>query len=546
VNRGTLTAYLSGAASRHGDRPAVRDRHKEVSYSELDRMSNSIARLLVSRGPMSGTRVAIWLNKSVEALVAIHAVLRIGAAYVPIDPTAPPRRVARVIEDSGASWVVTTADRAESLDKSVAGSAASPSLLIVGGVSDSSTALRTERATQPRVASWEETLARFSGAAPVVAPVSADDIAYILYTSGSTGVPKGVTITHANARAFVDWTSREFALTSDDVLASHAPLHFDLSIFDLFAAAASGGCVALVPESWQGLGSALVRFIRDESVSVWYSVPSALRRIAAASNVDLLAGSRLRTVAFAGEEYPVRHLRDLVSVLPGDTVLYNLYGPTETNVCTYYRLCPEDLAIDAPSTVPIGRMCPYASGVLVDENGRLLPAAGSGPGASEITGELCVAGDSVMLGYWGDAAKTSRSTFRAAGIRYYRTGDIVRRRPDGLYTFIGRADGMVKVKGYRIELGEIEAALDSRPEVGEAVCIVASAKDDAAMLVAFVTASDGSRPDALSLRRHCGQLLPRYMVPERIEVVPALQYTSTGKVDRRSMTRIAEDAMGSA
>lgn len=554
VDDGTLAAYLSVAASQHSDRPAVRDRHREVSYAELDRMSNCIAQLLISHNPTPGTRIAIWLNKSVEALAAIHAVLRIGAAYVPIDPTAPPRRVARVLEDSGASWIVTTADRAESLDTSVAGAATSRSLLLVGGANDSTTLQAdrrpesddTREIAQPCIASWEDTLIRFSSAAPVVTPVSADDVAYILYTSGSTGAPKGVTITHANARAFVDWASQEFALTSEDVLASHAPLHFDLSIFDLFAAAASAGCVALVPESWQGLGSALVRFISEQKVSVWYSVPSALRRIVAANNVDLLAVSRLRTVAFAGEEYPVRHLRELVSVLPGDAALFNLYGPTETNVCTYHRLRPEDLDIDAPPAVPIGRMCPYASGVLVDEHGRLLPDSGSDPSPSEITGELCVAGESVMLGYWGDAAKTSERTFQAAGIRYYRTGDMVRKRTDGLYVFIGRVDGMVKVKGYRIELGEIEAALDSRPEVREAACVVVPAKGDTATLVAFVTASDGSQPDEPTLRRHCGQLLPRYMVPERIEVVPVLHYTSTGKVDRRSMARIAEDSMKSA
>jgi amino acid adenylation domain-containing protein len=539
VNDGTLAAYLSEAASRHGDRPAIRDRHREVSYAELDRMSNSIAQVLASRGPVSGARIAIWLNKSVEALVAIHAVLRVGAAYVPIDPTAPAQRVARVIEDSGAAWIVTTADRVESLEASVAGFTTTRSLLLVDGAG-------TGKAAQPGAASWEESLTRFSDAASAAATVKADDVAYILYTSGSTGVPKGVTLTHANARAFVDWASREFALTSDDVLASHAPLHFDLSILDVFAAVASAGCVALVPDSWQGLGAGLARFIDEQRISVWYSVPSALQRIVAAGNVGLLAESRLRIVAFAGEEYPVRHLRSLASVLPSSAVLYNLYGPTETNVCTYHRLSPDDLAADAPPTVPIGRICPYDSAVLIDEQGRVLPDPDSGSEASEITGELCVAGDSVMLGYWGDEAKTSKSTFQDAGVRYYRTGDMVRKHVDGVYTFIGRVDGMVKVKGYRIELGEIEAALDGRPEVREAVCVVAGAKSDAPTLVAFVTASDGSQPDEASLRRHCGQLLPRYMVPERIEVVPALRYTSTGKIDRRSMTRIAEESADSA
>lgn len=535
VDDGTLSACLARAVSRHPGRPAVRERHRQVSYAELDQIVNCVASLLVSRGPLPGARIGVWLNKSVEAVAAIHASLRAGATYVPVDPTSPPRRVARVFADSDPVWLVTTPERAESLDAVAPEVSRRLSLLLVGDAVGNQQLPAPAASARRAVASWEETLTRYAGAPRVAAPVSAGEVAYILYTSGSTGTPKGVVLTHGNARAFVDWAAREFALTSQDVLSSHAPFHFDLSVLDLFGAAASAACVSLVPESWQGLGTALVRFVADQHISVWYSVPSALHRMAEAGNSELLQDCGLRIVAFAGEEYPVRRLRRLTAVLPGETALYNLYGPTETNVCTYHRLGDADLAGEAKA-VPIGKACPYASTVLLGGDGDLTAAG-------ETTGELCVAGSSVMRGYWRDADKTALSMFESDGVRYYRTGDIVRCDSAGQYTFVGRLDGMVKIKGHRIELGEIEAVLEGWPDVREAVCLVVPGlAAGMGTLVAFVTAAHGAPLQERSLRRHCRQHLPGYMVPERIETVAAMRYTSTGKVDRRSMAVLARGA----
>lgn len=532
LGEGTLPEYLARAASRYPGRPAVRERHRQVSYAELDQLVNCVASLLGSRGPVRGERISVWLNKSVEAVAAIHAALRAGATYVPVDPTMPPRRAARVLADSGPAWLVTSPDRAASLEAVAPEVPRRLSLLLVGDPAG----LPAGAAQAYRDAVWwEDMLAHHAGAPRTGAPVGAGEVAYILYTSGSTGVPKGVVLTHGNARAFVDWAAAEFSLTSQDVLASHAPLHFDLSILDLFGAAASGACVSLVPESWQGLGPALVRLVAGQRVSVWYSVPSALQRMADAANSELLGCSGLRIAAFAGEEYPVRRLRRLAAVLPAETVLYNLYGPTETNVCTYHRLGAGDFADEAAQSVPIGRACPYASTIVLGGDGH--PSAA--PGA---TGELCVAGSSVMRGYWRDAEKTARSMFESGGVRYYRTGDIVRSDAGGRYTFVGRLDGMVKVKGHRIELGEIEAVLEGRPEVREAVCLVVPGPAGVARLAAFVTAAHQAQPQERDLRRYCREQLPGYMVPERIKTVAVLRYTSTGKVDRRSMAVLAEGA----
>ncbi|MFF2385718.1 amino acid adenylation domain-containing protein [Streptomyces sp. NPDC058108] len=522
AREGTLTALLAAAVRDHPAAVAVRERRRRIDYAELDALSNCVATALIGAGPLAGRRVGVWLNKSVEAVAALHAVLRCGAAYVPIDPTAPPRRAAAVLADSGASWLITTPERARSLRSCAPGVADGLAVLFVGAddVGDLATG---------DGATWEEAATRYAGAPPVWVPITPDDTAYLLYTSGSTGTPKGVVLTHAAARAFVDWAADEFALTSGDVLASHAPFHFDLSILDLFGAVARAGSVALVPESHQGLGRALVRFVTEQEVSVWYSVPTALRRMAEAPGGEL-AKSRLRVVAFAGEEYPTRHLRALHGALPADTALYNLYGPTETNVCTFHRLGPDDLAEDSPPTPPIGRPCPYATVFLRGPDGAALPQTG------EQAGELCVAGTSLMRGYWNDAEKTAAAFVEHDGRRFHRTGDLVRRRADGLLVFAGREDTMVKVRGHRIELREIEAVLDGRSDVADAVCVITKDPEGGDRLAAFVTAAPGITPDPRELRRHCRDFLPGYMIPEHVEVVPALDYTSTGKVDRRSLT----------
>jgi L-proline---[L-prolyl-carrier protein] ligase len=516
---GTLTDYLREAVRVNPDGAAVRARGQMTTYAELDRASDAVAGVLLDGSTDSVGRVAIWLNKSVEAVTAIHAVLRSGGAYVPVDPTAPPLRAAAVLAAGAPSWLVTTAERLQSLQASAPEVLSALRCIVVGS-----------GPAPPETASWSEIVTRTP--APVTVSPGPDDLAYILFTSGSTGSPKGVALTHRNARVFVDWARAEFALTPVDVLASHAPLHFDLSILDVFGAAAAAACVALVPESWQGLGAALTRFVHDEGVSVWYSVPSALRRIADSPQAGTLTTSRLRVVAFAGEEYPVRHLAALWDSLDPQVRLYNLYGPTETNVCTFHRVTKADLGEGVTSAPPIGMPCPYATTFLLDPSTE--------PGSGETVGELCVAGDSVMRGYWNDVVSSDAALIERADGRYYRTGDVVRRRSDGSYVFLRRRDNLVKVKGHRIELEEIEAVLDGAAEVREAVCVVTVDTTGETLITACVVPTDARPVDVRRLRRHCRNYLPTYMVPERIVVVPALLYTSTGKVDRRALSEFAE------
>lgn len=502
------------------DAPAVESQGEAMTYGELDRLSSALARTLIDGGVVPGDRVALWLHKSIESVVAVHGVLKAGAAYVPIDPSAPYKRARHIIAHCEVACVIAQDDRVEWLRKN-----SSCRIVSVGPAPDG-------------VIGWEEAVAATPAEGAREPVVDVHSPAFILHTSGSKGVPKGVVLSHGNARAFVEWAVGEFGLGPADRVSSHAPFHFDLSVLDLFATCAAGGCVVLVPESQVGLGGALTRFAVERRITVWYSVPGALTRMLAAKNSGLLAGSRLRVVLFAGETFPIARLRELRSLVP-DADFYNLYGPTETNVCVFHRVREPDVAGHRRHPVPIGRACPYAATFVVDGSGRPVERE---PGAS---GELCVAGDSVMLGYWRDGDLTADRTVRipqdgAEPLDAYRTGDLVRLDDELNYVFCGREDDMVKIRGHRVEIGEIEAVLSAADNIREAACV---AVDDGAgerVVEAYVVPA--AHPlDVSQVRRHCLTEIPRYMVPERFHVRSALPVTGTGKIDRKRLGETPAD-----
>jgi clorobiocin biosynthesis protein CloN4 len=452
-----------------------------MTYAELDRAANLIAADLRERGVARGDRVVIWLGKSITAVVAMQAVLRLAAAYVPLDEANPAARTQRIARDCAAAMIVTDARRAAQLDSS-------PPVHVLG-----------------------EPPAADHAVAEAAAAVSPEDLAYILYTSGSTGEPKGVCISHGNALAFVQWAAGELGATSDDRFANHAPFAFDLSVLDLYAAFLAGASVHLIAAELAYAPRGLVEFLTRQRITVWYSVPSALvLMIRRGALCDIAPPPRLRALLFAGEPFPAEHLNRLHRHLP-DVRFLNLYGPTETNVCTFHAVTAQDLSTGRP--VPIGRAC---SGDEVwaerDDGGRAQPGE---------EGELLVLGPTVMKGYWG----------RPTHLGAYRTGDLVWVREDGAFDFIGRRDHMVKVRGHRIEPGEIEKVLRDHPQVAEAAVVASTADGAGARLVAFVVSS-GDPPGLLSLKQHCAKRLPRYMIVDSVVVLPELPRTRNGKTDR--------------
>jgi amino acid adenylation domain-containing protein len=276
------------------------------------------------------------------------------------------------------------------------------------------------------------------------------DLAYILYTSGSTGTPKGVMISHRNSLGFVEWVADTFEVSPDDRLSSHAPLHFDLSILDVFVAMKSGASLALVPDGTSTFPLRLAQWMESNAISIWYSVPSILTLLLLKGRLDRVDLGRIRLLIFAGEVFPTKYLRDLMRALPRATFV-NLYGPTETNVITWFRVPP--LADDQNEPIPIGWPCANTDIFVVDEEGRRVTEPGR-------KGELYARGVTVAQGYWGDPEKTGRSFIQNPfqphfPDRAYRTGDIVSLDEAGCYRLIGRRDRMIKSRGHRIEPGEI-------------------------------------------------------------------------------------------
>jgi clorobiocin biosynthesis protein CloN4 len=344
---------------------------------------------------------------------------------------------------------------------------------------------------------------------PLAHPRGPDDPAYILYTSGSTGSPKGVSISHGNALAFVESAAKEVGVCPQDRLSNHAPFNFDLSVFDLYAAFLAGACVYLIPEEMAYAPDQLAAFVREHRITLWYSVPSVLGLMLRAGALPAGSAAELRVCVFAGEQFPIHQIRELRAAWP-HVRLINWYGPTETNVCTSHEVDDADLALDRP--LPIGRACSGDS-VALD------PDDGSGEG------ELVVSGPTVMLGYWG------REPQRGP----YRTGDLVRRDEDGVLHYLGRRDQMEKVRGHRIEPGEIETALGTHDAVADVCVVVVGSGLDARLHAVVVPAGDG-RPSLLALKRRCAERLPTYMIIDRLHVLGDLPRTANGKVDRRRLT----------
>jgi len=514
---GATTLQRNFVASAHR-RPAatavVEPGLGAIRYDALDALSDRMRDWLVSAGVGRGDRVGLFMRKSVDTLAALLGTLKAGAAYVPVDSTAPAARGAYILHNCEVKALVAEAELLPRLQAELSALGAAPRLLPVaqGGSPGAGLAAALDGAGALQTSDTVES--------------DAEDLAYILYTSGSTGRPKGVMLTQRNAVSFVDWCSEVFEPCKDDRVSSHAPFHFDLSILDLHLCFKHAATLVLINEDIGKDAPRLARLIADERISIWYSAPSILALLAQFGDLARHDYSALRQVLFAGEVFAVKHLRALGRQLPIPRY-FNLYGPTETNVCTWYEVCmpvPEDRT----KPYPIGHVCSHLKARVLDEAGAEV-ARGS-------EGELCIAGPGVMQGYWSLPEQTARGFWTGtAGQRWYRTGDIVTEDADGCYTYLGRRDRMVKRRGYRIELGEIEAALYKHPRVKEAAVVALPDADAGVIIVAHLAAHDGKPPGLIEMKRHCSQNMPLYMIPDRFAWQPSLPKTSTDKIDYQGL-----------
>jgi amino acid adenylation domain-containing protein len=519
VTAGSLHEFLVRAAGRTPDAVAVEELEGfRLTYAELDRLSDRLCDHLRRQGVERGDRVALCLTKSADAIAAIFGILKAGAAYVPLDPDAPAARDALIVQDSGARVLLVESAYEAALVPEVRATGAAPSLLVVpraGGGRGLSAALpvaASDAALPPP---------------PAGPPVGPADLAYILYTSGSTGRPKGVTLTHGNGISFVDWCSDEFRPCGSERFSLHPPLHFDMSISDVFLSIKHGATIVPIDPRTGRDPFTLGKVIAERRLSFWISVPSILAMLAEHGHLERYDFSALRCLLFAGEVFPIAKLRRLRELLPGPR-MYNLYGPTETNVCTFQEI-PDRIPPERATPFPIGRACGHAATRVTGPDG-----ADVEPGAE---GELCVAGPGVMRGYWNLPERTAQAFLAADGRRWYRTGDIVREAEDGALEFLGRRDRMVKRHGYRIELGEIEAALGDHPAISESAVVATSDGGDV-RIRAVCHAGTEPRPSAVEMKAWFASRLPRYMIPDTVHFLDALPRTSTGKVDLQRLKEL--------
>ncbi len=526
-----LQQFLRESAFRYPDKVAVSARGRNLTYRELEERSNQLAHLLAERGVKKGDRVGLFFPKCVESLVCMQGALKAGAVYVPLDPQAPAERIAYILQDCGVRVLLTSAEKRKVLDANTLH--ALETCLLVDGAANGHAHGKVNGGdlNGGSMLPWSS-LAGFPAQSAPAVTLTETDLAYILYTSGSTGRPKGVMISHQNALTFVEWCKEKFQVRPDDQLSNHAPLHFDLSVFDVYNTLEAGATVHLITEDIAVFPAALASFIETRGITIWYSVPSALTLLLLHGNLIAEKLHKLRIVLFAGEVFPMKYLRDLANLLP-HVDLYNLYGPTETNVCTYYKV--DRAQLPTQEKLPIGIACENFEVFAVNEKGEIVTRPGE-------SGELYVRGPGVTYGYWGDGEKTKKMCVpnvfqRNFEEKMYRTGDLVQLAEDGNYSFLGRRDSMIKSRGYRIELGEIETALLSHPAVREAAAIAVPDDIIGNRIMAVVSPHAGSSLQSVELQQHCATRIPKYMIPDAIEFRESLPKTSTGKIDRVSLVQ---------
>jgi amino acid adenylation domain-containing protein len=522
-----LQNWVTRQAESRPDARCVVFGNESVTYAELEEQSNRLAHLLREGGCRKGDRVCILMPKSPAAILSMIGALKAGCMHVPIDSSTPAARVARILESCQNRWILAAGPVAPLLDELLADERFR-GRISVGWL-------------DPQPSAGKHFEAGFSRNDLDRAPASAmeqecetTDAAHILFTSGSTGMPKGVVITHSNVSSFVTWALGHFGIDHTDRFSGHTPFHFDLSTFDIFGTFAAGAELHLVPPAVALLPPKLVEFIRNAQLTQWFSVPSVLNYIAKFNTLRQNDFPSLRRVLWCGEVLPTPALVYWMKHLP-HVRFTNLYGPTEATIASsYYDVpgCPQD----PRESIPIGRACGGEELLVLDED--LDPVL---PGHM---GNLYIGGAGLSPGYWQDPEKTSSAFLpdprypAGTGIsnknpRLYRTGDLAWEDEAGCVYFVGRTDTQIKSRGYRIELGEIETALNSFDALQECAIVAIQAESFGGWMICCAYVPRGRDEIAqASLRKHLEKLVPAYMLPVRWMQCAALPKNANGKVDR--------------
>lgn len=510
--------FVSRNASERPESLFIKDGVDSISYGAMDEATNRLARALSRLGVSRGDGVALFIPKGIVFFEALIATLKADAYYLPLNLGSPEQRNRTILAHAGCRFVVcddTTASDARRLLLDL------PNVTLIELGSE---------------------LAQRDSAEPLEYENAANDLAYVLYTSGSTGEPKGVMIRHSNVANYAHWATDFFEITPEDRVSNHPGPHFDLSVFDIYSAMKAGASLHLVPPEASLFPIKIVDFIQENRLTVWNSVPSLYTFIVRAKALD---GSKLRTLralTFNGEVMPTSTLIEWMRTCPTARFV-NQYGPTETTCASlFYELT--EIPTDALTPIPIGAPLANTQAFALSDDGHLIREGESG--------ELHIGGAGVGSGYLNDPQKTRnayiRNPLHAGGDSVvYRTGDIVALRPGGIFNFVGRKDFQIKVMGYRVELGDVEAALSSLGFVSSAAALgIPHPRSQDIGIVAFFVPHDTARDiGAEKIKSHLQKLVPDYMVPKVFVCLDNMPTGSNGKIDRVALRALYENGVGS-
>ncbi|WP_235916337.1 non-ribosomal peptide synthase/polyketide synthase [Antrihabitans cavernicola] len=483
-----LREILTDAAALNPRRIALTCEGIDVDYGRLDAASTRLAHSLTARGARPETYVAVAFPRSIASVIAVWAIAKTGAAFVPIDPAHPNERIAHMLADSGAVLGLTAADTVDRLPDDV-------EWVVVGDVAE-----------DVSIAESEE---------PLVGAISHASAAYMIYTSGTTGTPKGVVVTHAALSTFCADVRTDLELTAESRMLRFSSSSFDASIFEILAGFSAGATLVIAPPSIVG-GTELAELIDAERVSHIITAPAAL------GTIDVAGASELRTIVVGGDVCSP----DLVQRFMPGRRFFNSYGPTETTIVVTITA-----PLDGREAITIGRPVAGVQALVLDARLHPVPAG--------VAGELYLSGPGLARGYHDRRGLTAErfvaNPYGGASVRMYRTGDLVRRSTAGDLDFIGRIDSQVQLRGLRVELGEVEMVLARHDGVAQAVAAMHSDPHTGDNLVAYVVADPGVTLDSSAVRERASSALPRYMVPSAVMVLDALPISAAGKLDRRAL-----------
>ncbi|MGH9769878.1 MAG: amino acid adenylation domain-containing protein [Blastocatellia bacterium] len=519
-----LQQLVTRQAEQRPGQTAIVYKQERLSYGELEETSNRMARLLKEAGCGRGDRIGFLIPKTPAAIVTVLGILKADCVYVPLDASSPAPRLGKIIDACVPRFVIAGGPVTTLLDELMADESRRNGTSIgwmgAGGIEGNNFKAKFSR----------EDLENYSSE-PLDYRNTVSDAAHILFTSGSTGAPKGVVITHSNVIHFINWAVKYFGAKPSDRISSHPPLHFDLSTFDIYGTLGSGAQLHIVPTELNLLPHKLAEFIRASELTQWFSVPSVLNFMAKAGVVKFDDFPTLERLLWCGEVFPTPPLIYWMQRLP-HVKFTNLYGPTEATIASSYYTLPR-CPVDERAQIPIGAPCDGEDLVALDE--ELKP-----PPPGEI-GDLYIGGVGLSPGYWQDPEKTNAAFIRRPGSsdphnRIYKTGDLAKIGEDGLFYYLGRADSQIKSRGYRIELGEIETALNALKLTEECAIVAIDTEgfEGVAICCAFAPLTDFEAAPA-KLRTEMSKVLPNYMMPVRWMRFDHLPKNANGKIDRKAL-----------